>query len=134
MVITIIKVPRSFLETIREERWHPLGDSFPEWTSEEDAMIARYVEERGHRLTEPLLGALRTRGIDAAVRYLEGEDPAGKILEAAGIFEADLVVLGATKHLFAEWESVSARVLRDSTRPVLVVPSPPRESPDRTEE
>jgi nucleotide-binding universal stress UspA family protein len=134
MVITIIKVPRSFLETIREERWHPLGDTFPEWTSEEDAMIARYVEERGHRITEPLLGSLQTRGIEAAVRYLEGEDPAEKILEAAALFEADLIVLGATKHLFAEWESVSARVLRDSTRPVLVVPSPPRNGADRPEE
>jgi hypothetical protein len=35
-------------------------------------------------------------------------------------------VLGATKHLFAEWESVSARVLRDTRRPVLVIPAAPR--------
>jgi len=134
VVITIIQVPRSFLETIRSEQWHPLTDSTPEWTSEEDALIARYVEERGHRLTEPLLSALRVRGIEPKVRYLEGEDPAERILSAAEAEEADLVVLGATKQLFEEWESVSARVLRDTTRPVLVVPSRPRGDGAATEE
>ncbi len=126
IVITIIQVPRSFLETIRSEQWHPLTDATPEWTTEEDALIARYVEERGHRLTEPLLNALRVRGIEPRVRYLEGEDPAERILAAADEEGVDLVVVGATKQLFEEWESVSARVLRDTIRPVLVVPSAPR--------
>jgi nucleotide-binding universal stress UspA family protein len=130
VVITIIQVPRSFLETIRSEQWHPLNESAPEWTTEEDAMIARYVEERGHRITEPLLSALRVRGIEATVRYLEGEDPAERILAAADEIDADLIVVGATKQLFEEWESVSARVLRDTLRPVLVVPNPPRTNDD----
>ena len=106
-VITVIEVPRSFLDQIRGEVWHPLSDS-PSWSTEEDALIARYVEERGHRLTDPLLAALRARGIEATVTYLEGEDPADTILAAAEEMRADVVVLGATKHLFAEWESVSA--------------------------
>jgi nucleotide-binding universal stress UspA family protein len=130
VVITIIQVPRSFLETIRSEQWHPLNESTPEWTTEEDAMIARYVEERGHRITEPLLSALRVRGIEAAVHYLEGEDPAERILAAADEIDADLIVVGATKQLFEEWESVSARVLRDTLRPVLVIPNPPRTNDD----
>jgi len=108
------------------EVWHPLSDHSPPWSSEEDALIARYVEERGHRLTDPLLAALRARGVEATVTYLEGEDPADTILAAAEEMRADLVVLGATKHLFAEWESVSARVLRDIKRPVLVIPAAPR--------
>ncbi|NQV05494.1 hypothetical protein HQ535_03005, partial [bacterium] len=50
-VATVIEVPRSFLDTIRSEQWHPLNDEGEAaWTSEEDAVIARYVEERGHRL------------------------------------------------------------------------------------
>ncbi len=130
VVITVIQVPRSFLETIRSEPWHPLADTIPEWTSQEDAVIARYVEERGHRLTEPLLGALRSRGIEARVRYLEGEDPADEILKAAEAERADLIIVGATKHLFEEWESVSARILRDSSKPVLVIPNPPRGEED----
>jgi len=125
-VITVIEVPRSFLDDIRGEGWHPLTDANPSWSSEEDALIARYVEERGHRLTDPLLSALRTRGIEAEVTYLEGEDPAGTIIKAADDLQADVVVLGATKHLFSEWESVSARVLRDIHRPVLVIPTAPR--------
>ena len=125
-VITVIEVPRSFLDQIRGEVWHPLSDTSPPWSSEEDALIARYVEERGRRLTDPLLAALRARGIEATVTYLEGEDPADTILAAAEDMRADVVVLGATKHLFAEWESVSARVLRDTRRPVLVIPTSPR--------
>lgn len=125
-VITVIEVPRSFLDDIRGEGWHPLTDASPSWSSEEDALIARYVEERGRRLTDPLLAALRTRGVEATVTYLEGEDPAETIMKAAEDMEADVVVLGATKHLFSEWESVSARVLRDSRRPVLVIPAAPR--------
>jgi nucleotide-binding universal stress UspA family protein len=131
-VITVIEVPRSFLDQIRGEVWHPLSDS-PSWSTEEDALIARYVEERGHRLTDPLLAALRARDIEATVTYLEGEDPAGTILAAADDMRADVVVLGATKHLFAEWESVSARVLRDTRRPVLVIPASPRPVDEMTE-
>jgi nucleotide-binding universal stress UspA family protein len=125
-VITVIEVPRSFLDEIRGEGWHPLTDTSPSWSSEEDALIARYVEERGHRLTDPLLAALRARGIEATVTYLEGVDPAETIIRAAEEMKADIVVIGATKHLFSEWESISARVLRDTHRPVLVIPTTPR--------
>lgn len=126
-VITVIEVPRSFLDEIRSEEWHPISDGTAAWSTEEDAVIARYVEERGGRLTAPLLAALGNRGVVAEVRYLEGEDPAATIITAAEEMEADLLVMGATKHLFDEssWESVSTRVLRDSRLPVLVIPSGP---------
>ncbi len=90
-----------------------------------DAEIARYVEERGARLTEPLMAALGACGVDATVEYLEGEDPAATILAAADAFAADVIVVGATKQLFDEsqWESVSTRVIRAAHRPVLVVPT-----------
>jgi nucleotide-binding universal stress UspA family protein len=132
-VMTVIEVPRSFLDQIRGEGWHPLSEASPAWSTEEDALIARYVEERGHRLTDPLIAALKAQGIEATVTYLEGEDPAATILAAAEEMEADVIVLGATKHLFDEWESVSARVLRDTRRPVLVVPTAPRTVDEMTE-
>lgn len=125
VVMTVIEVPRSFLDEIRSEEWHPLNEGRGEWSSAEDAVIARYVEERGSRLTEPLVAALTARGVDPEVEYLEGEDPAFTILDAAIRFGADLIVMGATKQLFAEtqWESVSTRVIREANLPVLVVPS-----------
>lgn len=128
-VITVIEVPRSFLDTIRSEQWHPLEDRT--WINEEDAGIARYVEERGARVTEPVMAVLRSRGIPAVAHYLEGEDPADTIVEAAERFDADVVVLGATRPLFDEaaWESVSARVMREARRPVLVIPAGPRTEP-----
>jgi nucleotide-binding universal stress UspA family protein len=122
-VITVIEVPRTFLDDIRSDEWHPLTDNAATWSSAEDAVIARYVEERGARITEPLVAALEAAGVDPKVEYLEGEDPAGTILESAEALGAEIIVLGATKQLFDEsqWESVSTRVIRESACPVLVV-------------
>lgn len=135
-VITVIEVPRSFLDEIRSEEWHPLSEEAPSWTNEEDAVIARYVEERGARLTEPLLGSLRNAGVDAEAVFLEGENPADTIIRAAEDMDADLVVLGATKPLFDEssWESVSAHVMRDSRRAVLVLPASTRPTDEEEDE
>jgi nucleotide-binding universal stress UspA family protein len=132
-VVTVIEVPRSFLDEIRADHWHPLSDGTAAWATEEDAIIARYVEERGGRLTEPLIAALEANGVDTKVMFLEGEDPAGTIITAAEDIGADLIVMGATKALFDEthWESVSARVLREARLPVLVIPAGPlAEDPD----
>lgn len=126
-VITVIEVPRSFLDEIRSEDWYPLDEEPPERAEQKDALLARYVEERGGRITEPLLAALAARGVPATPMFLEGRDPAAAIVEAADDIEADLVVMGATKALFDEtyWESVSARVMREARRPVLVLPTMP---------
>ncbi len=127
IVTTVIEVPRSFLDEIRSEQWHPLAEGSPPWTTEEDALIARYVDERGGRITEPLLAALAAHGVEAEVMFLEGEDPAATIIAAADDVDADLLIMGATKPLFDEtsWQSVSSRVVREAGRPVLVVPSQP---------
>ena len=135
-VATVIEVPRTFLDEIRSEEWHPLSEGAPTWSDQEDAVIARYVEERGARLTEPLLAALRGAGVQATAMFLEGEDPAATIIEAAERIDADLVILGATKPLFDEtaWESVSAQVMREAGRPVMVVPTLPREGAEEEAE
>lgn len=134
-VVTVLEIPRSFLNEIRSEEWRPLTEGSPGRDEEEDAVIARYVEERGRRLTDPVIAALRTRDIDAKPLHLEGEDKAAAIIKTAEEFDADLVVLGATRHIFKEsaWESISARVMADTRRPVLVVPGQPpsEEDPDR---
>ena len=133
-VITVIEVPRSFLDTIRSEHWHPLTDGSPDWTEEEDAVIERYVSERGHHITKPVLAALHSKGLTPTVHYVEGEDPAATIIAEADVMDADVVVVGATKQLFDDWESVSARVIRDLQRPVLVVPTQSRTEPEQDTE
>lgn len=136
-VTTVIEVPRSFLDQLRDEGWHPLGTSPVDGEgpieAEDDAVIGRYVEERGRRLTEPVMSALRAAGIAAEEIFLEGADPAVSISELADKIEADVVVLGATRQIFDQsaWESVSARVMIESGRPVLVVPPSRKETADR---
>lgn len=126
-VVTVLEIPRSFLNEIRSEEWRPLTEGAPGWEEEQDAVIARYVEERGRRMTDPVVAALQAQGIDATALHREGEDKAGAIIAAAEEVEAGLVVLGATRQIFAEsaWESISARVMADTRRPVLVVPGTP---------
>ncbi len=126
-VVTVIEVPRSFLDTISSETWHPLDTGEQPaviWGAKEDAVVARYVTERGRRVTAPVMTALTARGIEAQAHYLEGEDPAETIIKAVVDMDVDLVILGATRPIFDEaaWESVSARVMRDGQRPVLVLP------------
>lgn len=127
-VITVIKVPRTFLDDIASEEWNPLVEG-AQWGPPQDHLITRYVSERGKRLTAPMEAALAARGITADVEFLEGEDPAETIVNAAVKAEADFVIMGATRQIFDEdsWESVSMRVIQDGRCPVLVVPTVPRE-------
>lgn len=132
-VTTVIEVPRSFLEELRGDTWHPLEDgSSASWTDAEDALIARYVDERGRRLTEPLVAALGASNIESKAIYREGEDPAVTISRLAKDIDAGVIVLGATRQIFDQsaWESVSARVMLESGRPVLVVPRETRDLAD----
>jgi nucleotide-binding universal stress UspA family protein len=119
-VVTVVEVPHGFLEGLSSEDWHPLHDA----PAENGSVAAQYLEERGRRLTEPLRQALDQARIPCDVRVLEGGDAAEAISNAAEELGADVVLLGATKQIFDReaWESVSARVMLESGRPVLVVP------------
>jgi nucleotide-binding universal stress UspA family protein len=119
-VVTVVEVPHGFLEDLSSEDWHPLHDA----QSEDGAVAAQYLDERGRRLTDPIRRALDQARIPCDVRVLEGADAAEAISAAAEELGADVVLLGATKQIFDRdaWESVSARVMLESGRPVLVVP------------
>lgn len=137
-VTTVIEVPRTFLEDLRSEEWHPLDDGGDRRLlhHEDEALISRYVEERGKRITEPVVSALRSAGLQADVIFLEGEDPAAMLSRLADEISADVVVLGSTRKIFDQsaWESVSARVMAESGRPVLVLPPPLKEAAPVTAE
>ena len=133
-VTTVVEVPRSFLENLDADDWHPLRDEPSR--DDADAVVDSYLQERGHRITDPLRQALEGARIPCDVRILEGEDPATAISEAANAIGADIVILGATKPIFNRdaWESVSARVMVELGRPVLVIPEARRASEDDSDE
>ena len=129
-VTTVVEVPRAFLHGIEADDWHPLRDGSD--TTSEDDLVTNYLAERGNRVTEPIRQALEAARIPCEVGVLEGTDPASAISMAANDLDVDVVVLGATKQIFNvdAWESVSARVMIESGRPVLVLPQARLETDD----
>ncbi|GMQ85875.1 MAG: hypothetical protein BMS9Abin07_1444 [Acidimicrobiia bacterium] len=119
-VMTVIEVPRQFLDDLQRTTGGTRGDT-------SDAAADKYLQERGHRLVESVAQALEGARIPYEVIYVDGADPAIAISQTAGDLDADVVVLGATRPIFDRdaWESVSARVMLECGKPVLVVPSPP---------
>ena len=121
-VMTMVQVPRTFLDALdEEERRSLLADDD---RGDPEAKASAYLEERGRRIVDPILAALAAQGLEASVRFVEGDDPAEAIIRTAEDFQADLLVMGATRRLFTEeaWRSVSARVMEQSQRPILLVP------------
>jgi nucleotide-binding universal stress UspA family protein len=122
-VVSVIEVPHPFLDTIETEQWHPFGDGANQNLHEASQ---RYVEERGRRLTEPIVSALAAEDIPAQPLYVEGADVARALVETAVAHDVDLIVMGATRPLFDEsaWSSVSSKVVQEANLPVLLVPRP----------
>lgn len=122
--MTVVRVPRSFLEALDDDMRRSFLDDSPIGSSDAEAKAARYLEERGQKAVEPIIAALQAAGMDADVRFVEGDDPAEAIINTAEDVGAELVMMGATRRLFTEeaWRSVSARVMDKSHLPVLLVP------------
>lgn len=122
-VMTVVRVPRSFLESMDDDvRRSFLDDSSSESSEEEKA--AAYLDERGKRAVDPICAALAAQEIECDIRFVEGDDPAEAIIKTAEQVGAEMVIMGATRRLFTEeaWRSVSARVMVNSHLPVLLVP------------
>jgi nucleotide-binding universal stress UspA family protein len=123
-VMTVVRVPRSFLESLDDDVRRSFLDDAAIGSSDAEAKAARYLEERGQKAVEPIVAALHASGMETEVRFVEGDDPAEAIINTAEDVRADLVMMGATRRLFTEeaWRSVSARVMDKSHLPVLLVP------------
>ncbi len=122
--MTVVRVPRSFLEALDDDMRRSFLDESPIGSSDAEAKAARYLEERGLKAVEPLVAALEVAGMKAEVRFVEGDDPSEAIINTAEDTGSELVMMGATRRLFTEeaWRSVSARVMDKSHLPVLLVP------------
>jgi nucleotide-binding universal stress UspA family protein len=123
-VMTVVRVPRSFLESLDDTVRRSFLDDSPDPSASAEEKAARYLEERGQRAVDPICAALAAAEIRSDVRFVEGDDPAEAIIQTAESIGAELVILGATRRLFTEeaWKSVSARVMVNSRLPVLLVP------------
>jgi nucleotide-binding universal stress UspA family protein len=123
-VMTVVQVPRTFLASLDDEERRSLLDDDFRREGQAEAKAARYLEERGRRVVDPLISALAARGRPAGIRLVEGDDPAVAIIDTAREVEADLIVMGATRRLFTEqaWTSVSARVMEKTQCPLVLVP------------
>ena len=123
-VMTVVQVPRSFLEALDDDVKRSFLDDAPSDNGSAESKAARYLEERGQRAVDPICSALTAEGIDCEIRFVEGDDPAEAIIETAADVGAEMVMMGATRRLFTEeaWRSVSARVMVNSHLPVLLVP------------
>ena len=121
--MTVIRVPRSFLDALDDDVRRSFLDDTSDATDAE-AKAASYLEERGRRAVEPIVSALQAVGIEPRVRYVEGDEPAEAIIEVADEIEADIVMMGATHRLFTEepWRSVSARVMDKARLAVILLP------------
>lgn len=122
--MTVIQVPRSFLEALDDDVRRSFLDDAPDQTSSEEEKAATYLEERGRRAVDPICAALATHEIKCDLHFVDSDDPAEAIITTALEVGAELVVMGATRRLFTEeaWRSVSARVMVNSHLPVLLVP------------
>ncbi|MGH8915609.1 MAG: universal stress protein [Acidimicrobiia bacterium] len=123
-VMTVVRVPRSFLDSLDDDVRRSFLDDSPIESSHAEAKAARYLEERGQKAVEPIVAALEASGMSSDVRFVEGDDPAEAIINTAEDVGAELVMMGATRRLFTEeaWRSVSARVMDKSHLPLLLVP------------
>ena len=121
--MTVIEVPLSFLDDLDDGEWRPFDDGIDEDALREK-LVRRYVEERGTRLVEPVVAALRTHGIDSRTFLEGGDDAADVIVKVAGEQDVDLIVMGSTRPIFDEtvWSSVSVKVMQLSTIPLVLVP------------
>lgn len=123
-VMTVIEVPRTFLESMEEEERRSFLD-MEAWQSDTAEMKAlTYLEERGRKAVEPIMSALRAGGHRPEIRFVEGPDPVEAIVSTATDIGAELIIMGATRRLFTEqaWTSVSARVMERTQCPLLLVP------------
>lgn len=125
-IMTVIEVPRHFLETMDEDERRSFLDDQDWETHTAELKALSYLEERGRRAVDPIVAALTARGIPSEVSFVEGHDPVDAIVSTAVKTEAELLMMGATRRLFTEqaWTSVSAQVMERTRCPLLLVPGP----------
>ncbi len=84
-VMTVIEVPRTFLQAMDEEERRSFLDDRSWETDTAQMMALGYLEERGRRAVDPIVTALRASGREPAVSFVEGGFDLGAAAPARGI-------------------------------------------------
>ncbi len=122
-VMTVVEIPATLLAAMADgERRSFLIDDWELPDRSEKA--GQYMDERGRKMVEPVLAALRSRGHEPDVLFVDGSDPVEAIIETAGRVQANLIIMGATRPLFTDesWRSISGRVMQRTRLPLLLIP------------
>ncbi len=131
MILTVVQVPRSLLDKFRRQPRSFFSEDPQDCPRQASDAEHDYIRERGERAVATLAKGFRSAGIDPELSYVAGHDLAGAIVTQAEMMQADLIVMGATRQLFEPevWSSVTARVSQECERPLLLMPTQPREAP-----
>lgn len=138
-VLTVVEIPRRLLEELRQvmgeqpevrvdadaeyvETTPPDGSPPRGWPGD-DAMIARYLEDKRIQHAEPIVEALRARGVEARGNAIESEHPAIAIVEAVVDLGADVLIIGnrGQGRFQGLLGSTGTKLVRRSPVPVLVL-------------
>ena len=140
-VLTVVEIPRAFLNDVRT---HWSTDDSPSVVADytyvetpkaqqegptgwpgDDAIIERYLGDKLHQNTASLVHALQERGIDTDARVAESENVAPTIIEHLLDLDAEVVVIGSHgQGLFQGLlGSTGTKIVRRSPRPVLLLRS-----------
>ena len=124
-MMTVIQVPRTFLESMDEDERRSFLDQGDWQTDTAELKTLTYLEERGRRVVEPVVAAMRALRIEPHITFVKGPDPADAIVSTALDLSVDIVMMGATRRLFTEqaWTSVSARVMERTHCPLVLIPA-----------
>ena len=91
----------------------------------DDAVIARYLTDKGEEATAPLIAALNECGVEPEVDVRESENPAATILDAIREAQPDVVCIGS--HGSGRFEGLlggtGTKITRLAPCPVLLVRS-----------
>jgi len=140
-VLTVVEIPRAFLNDVRSHWSAEDGPSVvadytyvetpkthqegPTGWPGDAALIERYLSDKLQQNTAPLVHALQERGIEADARVVESENVAPTIIEHLVALDAEVVVIGSHgQGLFQGLlGSTGTKIVRRSPRPVLLIRS-----------
>jgi nucleotide-binding universal stress UspA family protein len=140
-VLTVVEIPRTFLNDVRAHYGTGDGPSVvadytyvetpkaqqegPTGWPGDAALIDRYLRDKLQRQTDPLVHALDERGVPTDARVVESEDVAGTIIDQLVALDAEVVVVGSHgQGLFQGLlGSTGTKIVRRSPRPVLLLRS-----------
>ncbi len=140
-VLTVVEVPRAFLEDMRS-RWgaaHAAGviadvefatapvmpQEAPRGWPGDNAMIERYLSDKRDQHTSPMVAALRAAGVEAEGSVVESENVTEAIIDQLETIGADVVVIGSHgQGLFQGLlGSTGTKIVRRCPKPVLLIRS-----------